>query len=208
VRQTNDLVATRLSILIKAKLSRLFDRVEDPGETLDYGYERQAEQLTGLRNAILELVTAKKRLERQAEHRRADVARLDAGARRALELGNEELASLAIERKQMIAAELIQLVGQVADLEAQQAKMVASERAIRNRLERFRVQKEVVKASYSAAQSQLAASESAAELSAQLADIGSATRRAQDQIDEISVRASALEELERAGLLDAPGEWD
>jgi phage shock protein A len=201
-------VATRLSILIKAKLSRLFDRVEDPGEMLDYGYERQAEQLTGLRNAILELVTAKKRLERHAEHRRADLARLDAGARRALELGNEELAQLAIERKQTIAAELTQLVGQVADLEAQQAKMVASERATRGRLERFRVQKEVVKATYSAAQAQLAATESAADLSAQLADIGSATRRTQDQIDEISVRASALEELERAGLLDAPGEWD
>lgn len=201
-------MATRLSILIKAKLSRLFDRVEDPRETLDYGYERQTEQLTGLRNAILELVTAKKRLERRAAHLRADLARLDAGARRALELGNEELAQLALARKQTIAAELIQLVGQVADLEAQQAKMVASERATRGRLERFRAQKEVVKATYSAAQAQLAASESAAELSAQLADIGSATRRAQDQIDEISVRASALEELERAGLLDMPGEWE
>ena len=201
-------MATRLSILIKAKLSRLFDRVEDPGETLDYSYERQTEQLTGLRNAILELVTAKKRLERRAEHLRADVARLDAGARRALELGNETLAQRAIERKQAIAGELIQLVGQVADLEAQQARMLASERATRGRLERFRAQKEVVKATYSAAQAQLAATESAAELSAQLADIGSATRRTQDQIDEISVRASALEELERAGLLDMPGEWE
>jgi phage shock protein A len=200
-------MATRLSILIKAKLSRLLDRVEKPGEALDYGYERQTEQLTGLRNAILELVTAKKRLERQAEHRRADLARLDAGARRALELGNEELAQRAIERKQSIATELVQLVGQVADLEAQQAKMVASERAARDRLERFRAQKEVVKATYSAAEANLAAVESAADLSTQIADIGSATRRMQDQVDEISIRASALEELERAGLLDMPGEF-
>jgi hypothetical protein len=66
----------------------------------------------------------------------------------------------------------------------------------------------MVKASYSAAQAQLATGESAAELSAQLADIGSATRRMQDQVDEISVRASALEELERAGLLDMPGELE
>jgi phage shock protein A len=200
------LVTTRLSILIKAKVSRLLDRAEDPRETLDYGYDRQTEQLTGLRNAILELVTAKKRLERQAEHRRADLARLDAGARRALELGDEELALRALERKRAIAAELIHLVGQVSDLEAQQAKMVDSERAIRGKLERFRVQKEVVKATYSATQAQLAAGESAAELSAQLADLGAGTRRMQDQIDEISVRASALEELERAGLLDMPGE--
>lgn len=199
-------MATRLSILIKAKLSRLLDRAEDQGATFDYSYARQTEQLTGLRNAILELVTAKKRLERQVGHRRADLARLDAGARRALELGNEELARRALERQQSIAAELIELVGQVADLEAQQAQMVASERANRGRLERFRAQKEVVKATYSAAQAQLAAGESAEELSAQLADLGSQTRRMQDQVDEISVRASALEELQRAGLLEMPGD--
>jgi phage shock protein A len=70
------------------------------------------------------------------------------------------------------------------------------------------IQKEVVKATYSAAQAQLAAGESAAELSAQLADVGSATRRLEDQVDEISVRASALEELQRAGLLDMPGEME
>ena len=197
----------RLRILIKAKLSRLLDRAEDPGETLDYGYARQMEQLTGLRNAILELVTAKKRLERQTEQRRADLARLDAGARRALELGNEELAHRAIERKQVIAAELIALVGELSDLEAQQAKMIASERADRGRLERVRTQKEVVKATYSAVRAQLTAGESAAELSAQLADAGSATRRMQDQVDEISVRASALEELQREGLLDMPDEF-
>jgi phage shock protein A len=201
-------VARRLRTLIKAKLSGLFDRAEDPSATLDYGYVRQMEQLTGLRNAILELVTAKKRLERQAEQRRADVARLEAGARRALELGNEELARRAIERKQSITAELIALVGEVSDLDAKQAKMIASERANRGRLDRVRTQKEVVKATYSAAQAQLAAGESAAELSAQLADVGSATRRIQDQVDEISVRASALEELQRAGLLDMPGEME
>src|ERR1700754_3293390 len=122
-------VATRLGILIRAKLSRQLDRVEDPGETLDLGYAGQFEQLTGLRNSILELVTAKKRLERQADQRRADLARLDAGARRALELGREELAERAVQRKQSIAVELVELVGHIADLEAQQANMVASERA-------------------------------------------------------------------------------
>jgi phage shock protein A len=199
-------VATRLSILIRAKFSRLLDRVEDPGETVDYGYAVQMEQLTGMRNAILEVVTAKKRLERVADQRRADLVRLDAGARRALELGSEELAARAIGRKQSIAAELVDLVGQIADLEARQSQMVASERATRGKLAQVRIQKEVVKATYTAAQAQLGAGESAAELSAQLSSMDSVTRRAQDQLDEISVRASALEELQRAGLLEMPGE--
>jgi phage shock protein A len=199
-------VATRLSVLIKAKLSRLLGRFEDPREIFDYGYAGQLEQLTGLRNSILELVTAKKRLERQAEQLRADLGRLDAGARRALELGRDELAERAVVRKQAVGAELVALVGQIADLEAQQQHLVESERDARGKLARFRTQKEVVLASYSAAQAQLSATESAAVLSAQLSDMESATRRTQDQVDEISVRASALEELQRAGLLDMPGE--
>jgi phage shock protein A len=202
----NRLVATRLSILIKAKLSRLLDRVEDPRETVDLGYAAQMEQLTGMRNAILELVTAKKRLERQADQRRGDLARLDHGARRAVELGRGELAERALARKQSIAVELVELVGQIADLEAQQVQMVASERVAHGQLDRFRTHKEVVKASYSAVQAQLSAGESAAQLSAQISGMESATRRTQDQVDEISVRASALEELQRAGLLDMPGE--
>jgi phage shock protein A len=199
-------VATRLSVIIKAKLSRLLDRAEDPGATLDMGYTAQVEHLTGMRNSILELVTAKKRLERQAEQQRADLVRLDTGARRALELGHEELAQRALERKHAVGLELVELVGQISDLEAQQSQLLSSERAARARLQRFRNQKEVVKASYTAAQAQLTVGESAAELSAQLTSMESSTRRAQDQVDEISVRASALEELQRAGLLDMPGD--
>jgi phage shock protein A len=37
--------AGRFSVLIKAKLSKLLDRAEDPAETLDYSYQRQLESL-------------------------------------------------------------------------------------------------------------------------------------------------------------------
>ena len=35
----------RMSTVIKAKISHLLDRAEDPAETLDYSYEKQLEQL-------------------------------------------------------------------------------------------------------------------------------------------------------------------
>ncbi len=120
-------------------------------------------------------------------------------------LENKELARRAIERKQSIVAELIALVGEVSDREAQQAKMITSERANRGRLERVGTQKKIVKATYSAAQAQLAAGESAAELSVQLADVGSAARRLRTRSTR-SVCGRARSRSSSARLLDMPGD--
>jgi phage shock protein A len=56
----------RLRVIIKAKLSRFFDRIEDPGEILDYSYTKQVEQLASVRRAVADLVTAKKRIQRES----------------------------------------------------------------------------------------------------------------------------------------------
>jgi phage shock protein A len=195
----------RLRAIIRAKLSRQLDRVEDPGEMLDYSYARQMEHLASLRGAVVDLVTAKKRIQGQSESRRAELVKLETGARRALQVGDEQLARRVLERKQFISDELNGLDQQVSELEAQQAQMVSSERAIRDKLERFRSQKEVTKARYSAARASLAVGEAAAGLSAQFADIGLATQRIQDKVENMSARAGALDELERAGTLDMVG---
>jgi phage shock protein A len=200
----------RLRVIIKAKLSRIFDRFEDPGELLDYSYTRQVEQLAGLRRAVADLVTAKKRIQRERENRQGDLSRLDSGARQALAAGDERLARRVLERKQFISDELAGLDQQVSQLESQQAQMVASERAIRAKIERFRSQKEATKAQYSAARASVAVSEAAAGLSAEFADISLATGRILDKVETMQARAGAMEELERAGtfgVLDA-GEAD
>lgn len=195
----------RLRVIIRAKLSRFLDRVEDPGGALDYSYTRQVEQLMSLRNAVADLVTAKKRIARQSEAKHSHISRLEAGARQALQAGDEDLARRVLERKQFIADELAGLDQQVAELESQQARMLTSERALRAKLERFRSQKEVVKAQYSAAKASVAVGEASAGLSSQSADIGMATQRLLDRVDDMTVRAGAMEELERAGTLDMVG---
>jgi phage shock protein A len=198
-------VFKRLRVIIKAKLSRFFDRIEDPGEILDYSYTRQAEQLASLRSAIADLVTAKKLIARQSERKRGEVAKLETGARQALQAGNEELARRVLERKQFISDELDGLDRQVSELEAQQAQMITSERAIRAKVEQFRSQKEVTKAQYSAAKASVAVGEAAAGLSSEFASIGLATQRIVDKVENMKARSGALEELERAGALTMLG---
>ena len=82
----------RMSTVIKAKISRLLDKAEDPGETLDYSYQTQLESLQNVKKGIADVVTAKKRLQMQSQKLEQSVVKLDTQARQALAAGNEELA--------------------------------------------------------------------------------------------------------------------
>src|ERR671937_146712 len=192
----------RMSTVIKAKISRLLDRAEDPGETLDYSYQRQLESLQNVKKGIADVVTAKKRLQMQSEKLEQSVVKLDTQARQALSAGNEELARTALERKNVAQTELQSLDQQVAELESQQQKLTDSEQKLRQKIEAFRTKKEVIKAQYSAAEAQVRISEAATGVGEQMADVGLAMQRAQDKTEQMRARADAVSELEAAGTFD------
>ncbi len=191
----------RLTLRLKARFSRLLDRVEDPAEILDYGYQRQVEQLYGMRRDVADLVTAKKRVAQLRDRRHGQFLKLEAGARKALALGREDLARQALERRRLVGLELVGLTQQVAELERQQAQMVVRGREARARVERFRAGKEVTKAQFAAAKAQLAISEAVAGLSSQLRDTGLRIERTMEKVEDMNVRADAMRELESAGTL-------
>src|SRR4051812_26177711 len=90
----------RFSTVVKAKISKMLDRAEDPAETLDYSYQKQLEALQNVKKGIADVVTSKKRLQMQSDKLEQSVVKLDTQARQALASGNEELARTALERKQ------------------------------------------------------------------------------------------------------------
>src|SRR6185436_17672374 len=138
----------RMSTVIKDKISRLLDKAEEQGETLDYSYQKQLESLQNVKKGIADVVTAKKRLQMQSQKLEQSVVKLDTQARQALAAGNEELARTALERKNVAQTELQGLDQQVTELEAQQAKLTDSEQKLRQKIEAFRTKKEVIKAQY------------------------------------------------------------
>ena len=192
----------RMSTVIKAKISKLLDKAEDPGETLDYSYQKQLESLQGVKKGIADVVTAKKRLGMQAQKLEQSVVKLDTQARQAMAAGNEELARTALERKQLAQTELQSLDQQVAELQSQQEKLTESEKRLRHKIESFRTKKEVIKAQYSAAEAQVRISEAASGVGEEMADVGLAMQRAVDKTEDMRARASAVEELEAAGTFE------
>ena len=192
----------RMSTVIKAKISRLLDKAEDPGETLDYSYQKQLESLQNVKKGIADVVTAKKRLQMQSQKLEQSVVKLDTQARQALAAGNEELARTALERKNVAQTELQSLDQQVAELEGQQQKLTDSEAKLRQKIDAFRTKKEVIKAQYSAAEAQVRISEAATGVGEQMADVGLAMQRATDKTEQMRARADAVSELEAAGAFD------
>ena len=192
----------RFSTVVKAKVSKLLDRAEDPAETLDYSYQKQLESLQNVKKGIADVVTAKKRLGLQEEQLRQAVVKLEGQAREALAQGNEELARAALERKNVAETEVDSLDQQVAELDAQQQKLIDSEKKLRTKIEAFRTKKEVIKAQYSAAEAQVRISEAATGVGEQMADVGLAMQRAVDKTENMKARADAVGELEASGAFE------
>lgn len=192
----------RMSTVIKAKVSKILDKAEDPAETLDYSYQKQLESLQNVKKGIADVVTAKKRLQMQSSKLEESVVKLDTQARQALAQGNEELARTALERKNVAQTELQTLDSQVTELEAQQQKLTESEAHLRTKIEAFRTKKEVIKAQYSAAEAQVRISEAATGVGEEMADVGLAMQRAVDKTEQMKARADAVSELEAAGTFE------
>ena len=192
----------RMSTVIKAKISKLLDRAEDPAETLEYSYQKQIELLQNVKKGIADVVTSKKRLQLQEQKLRDQVVKLDTQARQALAAGNEDLARVALERKNVAQTELQSLDSQVAQLEQQQQQMTESEQKLRAKIEQFRSKKEVIKAQYSAAEAQVRISEAATGVGEEMADVGLAMQRALDKTENMKARADAVQELEAAGTFE------
>ena len=203
----------RMSTVVKAKISKLLDKAEDPAETLEYSYQKQIEQLQNVKKGLADVVTAKKRLQLQEEKMQQQVVKLDTQARQALAVGQEDLARQALERKNVAQTELQSLDEQVRQLEQQQDQMTQSEQRLRTKIEQFRSKKEVIKAQYSAAEAQVRISEAATGVGEEMADVGLAMQRALDKTENMKARANAVQELEAAGTFDdlttlTPGEDD
>jgi phage shock protein A len=194
-------VLSRMSTIFKAKINKALDAAEDPRETLEYSYQKQLEMLQQVRRSLADVVTSKKRLELQGVRLQEQLTTLTAQAKEALQLGREDLARAALERKAAVQAQLDALQPQIAELGQEQAKLEQAEQRLAAKVDAFRTQKEIIKAQYSAAEAQVKIGQAVSGLSEEMADVGLALQRAQEKTEAMRARAAAIDELTAEGAL-------
>jgi phage shock protein A len=191
----------RITTVIKQKANILIDKYEDPREALDYSYTKQIELLNKLRRDIAEVVTAKRRLEMQKAKLWDNIRTLDEQASRSIDAEREDLAKLALERKN---ANLMQLQGldkQIAEMLSEQEKLEQTEKRLSTKVEEFKSKKEVIKAQYSAAEAQVRIKENVTGISEEMTDIGMSLNKAEEKTEKMKAKSGALDEMINSGVL-------
>ena len=196
---------SRLSMIFKAKANAVLDRAEDPRELVDYAYVQQQELLRKSKQGLVEVATSKVRLEKEASKLRAQVPRIEEQAGRALSIGREDLARVALKRKQTLLAELEQLEQQTVAVAVDERRLTQSEQHLAARVEDFRVRRDSISARYTAAQAQVSVTEALSGVSGEFADLGMALGRAVEKTERMQARAEAIGGLLETGNLALPG---
>jgi phage shock protein A len=191
----------RISTVIKQKVNTLLDMYEDPREALDYSYTKQLELLNKLRRSLAEVITARKRLEMQKSKLWANIRLLDEQARRALDTDREDLAKLALERKNANLLQIQDLDKQISDMKQEEEKLEETSKRLAIKVEEFKSKKEVIKAQYSAAEAQVKIKESVTGISEEMADVGMAMNRAEDKAEKMKAKSEALDDMINSGTL-------
>jgi phage shock protein A len=194
-------LANRITILVKQKINIALTKYENPKEALDYSYVKQVELLNRLRRGIAEVATAKKRIELQKTKLLDNARTLDEQARRALDGNREDLAKLALERKNANMLRLQSLGKQITEIKIEKEKLEQTEKRLSSKVEEFKSRKEIIKAQYSAAETQVRIKESVTGISEEMADVGIAMSQAEDKTEKMKAKSQALDEMMDSGVL-------
>lgn len=188
----------RFQTIVRGKVNRALDAIEDPRETLDYAYERRREDIRKLRASILDVTTEKNRLSQQRGTLDQEVQRWEQAARDYLAAGNDAQAAVAVERKQVAERQQSELNAQIASMEDDIQELQHNVTTLEGQLDTMRRQKEQIKAQYSAAKAQTQAQAALSSYSTRSEDWQAMVDRAQDRTLQVTSRARALSELSAA----------
>jgi len=190
----------RLGYLLRARARRLHGPV-DPIEALDLAYSRELATADALRQAMAGMRTAQTRLRLQQQALERERPRLEAGARRHLRDGREDLAAAALTQAELIDGPVAALGAQEERVGADHDALDAAARRHQSRLALLRTQRDALGAQYAADKLRLRASEALAGLAAEDTAVRALLERARERMLEVQARADALAELERRPAL-------
>ena len=191
--------------ILNAKANKALDAAEKPDEMLDLSYDQMLEQITRVRRGLVDIAASRKRIELQETQLQHSVDHLQDQAKAALAQGREDLAREALSRKAAAQAQIDGMEPQHQQLTEEEQKLETALAQLQDKVNKFRTQKEVLKAQYTAASAMSSVNESVAGISTSVSDSGAALERAQDKIATMQARAGALDELLESGVLEDVG---
>ena len=197
-------IIRRLMLVLKSRVNSLLSPAEDPRRVFAVAFQRQKDMLEKVRRAQENVVARTRQLEAKADGAATRLPRLEEQARQALLAHREEQARFALRLRLVAAEEHESLQGQVRELTQQTQALSLVEQRLTTEIEAFFARQELLAAQFSTAEAQVHIKEALGGVSEELADMGLEVERAEERTEEMQARASAIDSLIEAGILETP----
>jgi phage shock protein A len=194
-----------LKFVSSVKAERALQKAEDPAEVFDYSYTKQLEQLQQLRQGLVTVVQNEKHVELLEAQVEAQANRLQQQAMQAMQQNREDLARLALQRKEALNSQVDGYKQQLGQLAEQHRKIELLVQQAEQRVSTFKTQKDMVEAQYQAAKASVQINEAATGLSQESNEMSLAMQRAQEKVLQMQSRANAIDALLDSGSLSNQG---
>ncbi len=194
-----------LKLVTRIKSENALQKAEDPAQVFNYSYTKQLEQLQQLRQGLVTIVQNEKHIEMLEAQVEAQQNHLQTQAQQAMQQNREDLARLALQRKESLLAQVAAYKQQIEQLAAQHQKIGTLVQQAEQRVAAFGVQKEMVEAQYQAAQASVHINEVATGLNKESSEMNLAMQRAQEKVLQMQSRADAIDSLLDSGSLGDQG---
>ena len=194
-------IVTRFKDIFQARANAAADQLEDPKASLDYSLTKLEENRRQLSRGLIEVSAARRRLENQRDQLAAAAEKYVEQAKAAVASDRDDLARIAVQRKQETEARQAELESNISSLERQEESMKENQVNLDRKITLFRSKKEELKAIHDSSQAQLRVREALSGVSDDLSDVGNTIRRSEARIREMQSRADAIDSLVAEGVL-------
>lgn len=185
-------IFSRLNNVVRANVNGLLDRAEDPDKLIAQTIEEMESGMKQAQKELVETLGHAKRLEKEAEDKRAEAAKWEERAALAVRKGDDALARDALKQKLQANKKAGELAAQAAQNHNSVSKMKDTLESIERKVEELRAKK-------AALASQVRAARDTASGSGGSFDGGSAF----DGLERLTHKVDQLEaEVEASSVLD------
>jgi phage shock protein A len=182
----------RLSSTIATKANAVLSMLEDPQQSLDYIFEQQRANLSEMDQGILEVVTARKRLENRCAKDRDVIKLLEKDAQDA---PDDIVARRIVARKLAMEKNLHYMEAMIEDIKFREIDLKESRNTLQIELDQLGMKRGVLRAQYSASDAKIKMGEASTDFGKSIGNLSLILARAEDRVEETQAHADAINEL-------------
>jgi len=194
----------RCAKIIKQGTNVFLEPAEDPRQGFPTPQTHQRNLLRQVEQALIETRTFSNQLLARKATLENRLSPLETKALQALKADREDLARLALQRRQAYTKEIEIIDQQIRESQREEERLQLVKHQLATQIETLQARQQAINARYSAAEAQVRLTESLSSVAEQFSGLDLSLEEAEQQAEQMQARAEAINDLMENGVLEIP----